>query len=130
MRLNKTHWALPAVAVAVGFFASAAQAQGQGSGAQGASSATRPQTAVLEKNAPTPERRHALVRRKRKYVPEGEARIAALKAVAGIVKKSELEKKRGAAVYKFRIKAESDGVLRKIKVDARTGALLSVKKAN
>ena len=130
MRLNKAHGALPVVAVAAGFFASAALAQGQGSGAQGAASAAQPQTTVRKKSAPAPAVSVAAKKQRRKSIPEGEARMVALKAVAGIVKKSELEKKRGAAVYKFRIKAESDGVLRKIRVDARTGALLGVKKAD
>ncbi len=152
MRLNKADLALLAITVAAVCSGKASWAQGQGSSAQGAP----PQSASSKAASPAhqtpippqsqisplaaPAVQAAMVsgtaapgaskKAKSQVVPEGEARMAALKAVAGIVKKSKLEKEHGQSVYEFKIKAESDGAVKKIRVNAKTGALIDVKKAD
>ncbi len=65
---------------------------------------------------------------KAKLVPESQARQTALKAVPGTVTKFELEKKHGKPVYEFKIKPQSGKGLKEVHVDAKTGALMNVKK--
>ena len=138
MYLNKADLALRAVMAAAVCSGMASWAQGQGSGARGAPSqssspSAQPGTAspavqpVTVSGTAAPG---ASKKAKSQVVPEGEARMAALKAVAGIVKKSELEKEHGKSVYEFKIKAESDGAVKKVRVNAKTGALIDVKKAD
>ena len=119
MSLNQWRLALPVLASAISCFVGPVWAGSPPPTPQGHGS---PLSATVSQRVPA--------KNKEKIVPEGKARIAALKVVAGIVKKYELQKERGKAVYAFKIKAEKDGALRKVLVDAKTGVLIDVKKMN
>ncbi len=67
---------------------------------------------------------------KGKVVPASQASQTALKAVPGTITKTELEKKHGKPVYEFKIKPQSGQGLKEVHVDAKTGALINVKKAD
>ena len=67
---------------------------------------------------------------KGKVISASQASQTALKAVPGRITKTELEKNHGKPVYEFKIKPQAGKGLKEVHVDAKTGLLINVKKAD